>query len=233
MPAHGPSDPNTVATLYFTTHGIILNTRQPGDGQITEYAIDPRSLTNMFSVKDPPPPERKHSTGILLPSTVCITMTGDNKIIVDYREPQITGIWFSGNPQPLLVPLPGLLLIGKSTNGKHRSYSMYAVKERPTSMTCKLYEVPLIHANHGGMCWGNVQIEPEENPISLANAWAAFLGSAFNNHGVGGKSKRKKYKRDIRALLIDLDKRKAQKYPIDDLVEAGNTLENALAGRWM
>ena len=228
MPAHGPSDPNTVATLYFTTHGIILNTRQPGDGQITEYAIDPRSLTNMFSVKDPPPPERKHSTGILLPSTVCMTMAGDNKIIVDYREPQITGIWFSGNPQPLLVPLPGLLLIRK----RNSYYSMYAVKERPADMKCKLYEVPLVHATHGDMCWGNVQIEPEENPNSLANAWAAFLGSAFNNHGIEGKSKRKKYKQDIRALLIDLDKRKAKKYPISDLVEMRITLEDAVAGRY-
>ena len=231
MPAPGPSDPNTIATLYFTLHGIILNMRQPNDGRVTEYAIDPRSLTDLFSVQEPPPPARKHSTGILLPSTICMTMCGDATIIVDYREPQITGIWFAGNPQPLQVPMPGLLLIGKSTNGKHRSYSMYAVKERPTDMTCKLYEVPLVHASHGSMCWGNVQIEPEENPNSLANAWTAFLGSAFNNHGVEGKSKRRKYKKDIRALLIDLDKRKAQKYPIDDLVEAGVTLEDALARR--
>jgi hypothetical protein len=171
MPAPGPSDPNTVATLYFTMHGIILNTRQPNDGRVTEYAIDPRSLTDLFSVQEPPPPARKHSTGILLPSTICMTMCGDATIIVDYREPQITGIWFAGNPQPLQVPMPGLLLIGKSTNGKHRSYSMYAVKERPTDMTCKLYEVPLVHASHGSMCWGNVQIDPEENPNSLANAW--------------------------------------------------------------
>lgn len=233
MPAPGPSDPNLLATLSFTRTGIQLM-RRYCDGEVIEYAIDPKALTDLFSVQEPPPPPPTNNTDILLPSTVCIVMRGDSKTIVDYRAPQLTGIWFMGNPTPLRIPLPGLLLI-KTTDGDNSrtKYLMFAVKERPTSMDCDLYETPLVHTyQSGGICWGNVTIAPETSPNSLANAWAAFLGTPFSNHNVGRKSRRKKYANDIRALLIDLDKRKARRYPVNDLVRV-NTLKDVLTkGRY-
>ena len=230
MPAPGPSDPTLIATLSFTTTGIRL-CRRWHDGEIVEYAVDPKALTDLFSIKEPPPPPPTHNTDILLPSTVCVVMRGDAKTIVDYREPQITGIWFADNPQPLRIPLPGLLLIKKTLNDKSPgTYDMFAVKERPADMKCELYEVPLVHTTRGAMCWGNVTVPKEATANCLNNAWTAFLGTPFRNHGVDGKSKRKKYAKDIRALLINLDKRKAKKYPVSDLVRVC-TLEQALS-RW-
>lgn len=233
MPATGPSDPtNILATLTFTRTGIYLCKHLLG-GAMTEYAIDPQQLTDLFSVKEPPPPPPLNSTGIILPSTVCVVMRGAAKVIVDYRPPQMTGIWMDDNPQPLRIPLPGLLLINKQTRTTNK-YLMFAVKKRPITTNCDLYEPPLVHVGHGGLCWGNVTIPEEDSPNSLANAWNAFLGTPFTNHNVTGKSRRKKYANDIRALLIDLDKRKAKRYPVSDLVKI-DKLENHLninAGPW-
>lgn len=208
-------------SLNFYSFGVTLRRRE--GSQIAEYPIDPAQAAVALAAKV------TFNTGLLTGDTVYIHMEGVSKTVVEYRKPQKTGLFLDDADVPLRVPLPGLLMIRKASGDKAASYAVYAVKKRPDTLEIELFHAPLPNVfNSAAVCWGTVQRVSDEalSGASLTEDWDQLLGSSFGNHAISGKSRT--YKDDIRQKLIDLEAKKAKRYPTTDLISARKTLAQAI-----
>lgn len=198
-------------------------TKREGDAVI-EYPVDPSQIGNTLASN------MRFETGILGGNTILIRVDGGKKTIVEYRPPQMTGIYLEKSENPLRVPMPGLLMFrttGKNTTG----YLVFAVKDRPVTGDEPLFAAPLPNMYaHGSICWGTVirVSEAAMKGTTLDEDWTSLLGSPFNDHGVDQKSKA--FPKDIRKQLIAIETRKARTYPVKDLLPANKTLKSVLSG---
>lgn len=205
------AQPLIILTVY--QHAVTLHT--PGQ---TEYAIDPEQLHAVFQR------DATISTGLLMPDILAVTESGEQRTVVAYRPAQPTAIWLEGSDDPVVVPMPALVM--RRTTGQRADYKVLAVKERPTTEDAQLYLPPLPNVGRNGVCWGTVRRPSKEKSRSndLTPDWTAFLGSRFGNHDVGGKSRI--YRDDIRKALLAYAKRDA--WPTEDLVPAHQLTIKAL-----
>ena len=211
-------------SLNFYSFGVTLRRRE-GD-KITEHPIDPAQAAVALAAKV------TFNTGLLTGDTLYIHMEGVKKTVVEYRKPQMTGIFLDDNDVALRVPLPGLLMIRQTNGDKAPSYGVYAVKRRPKTLDVALFHAPLPNVfNSAAVCWGTVQRVSDTAlaGASLAEDWQQLLGSSFGNHAVSGKSH--SHKDDIRQKLIDLEAKGAKRYPTSDLIPARKTLAQVIGGR--
>ncbi len=207
--------------LSFYSFGVMLHKRD-GD-RVSEHPVDPAQVALALSAKV------RFDTGLLSDNTLLVRQEGVKKIVVEYRPPQKTGLYLDGSETALRVPLPGLLLIRVTAEDKNPQYGVYAVKKRPIKLDEPLFHAPLPNVfSSGNICWGTVQrvTDTALQSTTLAEDWAVLLGSRFNDHGVGGKSK--SHSSDIRQMLITLEKRKARAYPKSDLLPVKKTLAQVL-----
>lgn len=176
------------------------------------YAVNPEKVSKILSENHEPD---VFNTGLLNQDILQVFQKGDTSVVFSYRKPQITGIWIENHDNLLTVPMPGLVLARKSKNSGINYYAV-AVKRRPQPGS-KIYKAPLPNTqSSSGICWGSVNRPPVEQLANMNEDWIQFLGSAFNSHSVNSKSIR--FDDDIRDLLKHLDKKKAKKYPMKDLV---------------
>ncbi len=189
----------------------------------TEYPVDPAQVAVALASKI------TFSTGLLTGDTLYIHTEGVKKTVVEYRRPQMTGIYLDGTKSALRVPLPGLVMIRKTADNRNPNYTVYAVKHRPKSLDVDLFYAPLPNVfNSGSICWGTVQRVSDAglSGASLAEDWSQLLGSPFGDHACSGKSKA--FKDDVRKQLIALEARSAKRYPTSDLIPARRTLAQAV-----
>ena len=208
-------------TLAVYPFGIILH-RTLDDGGETEYAISPAQLAETLCG------QVRFETGLLTGNTLFIASEGAKKLVIEYRPPTKTALYLDGSETPLVVPLPGLIMARVTTGNDSPHYAVYAVKQRPERSDTPLFHPPLPNTGHGSVCWGSVK-RPSAAALAsnqLDEDWQLFLGSMFSSHSAAGKSKR--HPNDIRQQLIDLDKRKARKYPVSDLVPVKSTFGQLL-----
>ena len=192
----------------------------------TSYAVDPREVAELLASNLP---DIVFDTGIIPHEILRVWEQGKQRVVIAYRQPQLTGIWLEGESDALQIPLPGLI-IARATSNAYRSvqYSIIAATERPERDT-STYHCPLPNtAVHGsGICWGNVP-RPSEillRTLNLQEDWANFLGSHFGSHSVQNKSKSEN--QDIRKLLRKLNEDKVEEFPISELVDRDQTF-----GEW-
>ncbi len=194
------------------------------EGELTqEYPVDPAQIALALAAKV------TFDTGLLGGNTLLVRQDGVKKTIVEYRQPQKTGIFLDGSETALRVPLPGLVMIRVTTEGKAPQYGVYAVKRRPDSMDIPLFHAPIPNVfGSGAICWGTVQRVTDDalRGASLANDFAMLLGSPFGNHACSGKSR--SHPQDIRAKLVALEAQKAKRYPVSDLIPVKKTLAHLL-----
>lgn len=211
-------------SLNFYSFGVTLRKRE-GE-QVSEYPVDPAQVAVALASRV------TFNTGLLTGDTVYIHMEGVSKTIVEYRKPQMTGLFLDDAEVPLRVPLPGLVMIRKTNGDKAAAYAVYAVKQRPATLETALFHAPLPNVfNSGSICWGTVQRVSDEALVgaSLAEDWQQLLGSPFGNHAVSGKSRA--HEDDIRKKLIALEAKKARRYPASDLIPARKTLVQVIGER--
>ncbi|MCC6567522.1 MAG: hypothetical protein IT298_17330 [Chloroflexi bacterium] len=208
-------------TLSFYSFGLML---RRADGEtVTEYPVDPAQVAVALAAKV------SFDTGLLGGNTLLVRQDGVKKTVVEYRPPGKTGLFLDGSDTALRLPLPGLILIRTTAEGKTPQYAVYAVKRRPEARDTPLFHAPLPNVfGSGAICWGTVpRVDATaQRDSSLAADWTMLLGSVFGDHAVGGKSKREP--RDIRKLFIDLEARKARRYPTGDLIPVKKTLAQVL-----
>ena len=210
-------------SLNFYSFGVTLRKRE-GE-RLSEYPIDPAQAAVALAAKV------TFNTGLLTGDTVYIHMEGVSRTVVEYRKPQITGVFLEGSDGALRVPLPGLLLVRQTSGDRAASYTVFAVKKRPTTLEAELFHAPLPNVfSSGSVCWGTVQRVSDEAlaGASLAADWDQLLGSSFGDHAVSGKSK--SHRDDIRQKLIELEAKSAKRYPTGDLFSVRRTLAQVIRG---
>ncbi len=195
--------------------------RQTEQGE-TAYLVDADQVATTLAARV------RFAPGLLSPRTVTVIQEGTRKILVEYRRRQKTALLLDGQ-EPLVVPLPALLMVRVTTGDARPDYRVYAVKERPTTLTAPLFCAPLpnIHPD-GRICWGSV---PQVSPASLQGSvldedWSLLLGTLFTGHACQGKSQQ--FPDDIRLMYPALQTRKSRVYPKRDLVAANLTLNDVL-----
>jgi hypothetical protein len=207
--------------LSFYSYGVLLR-KQEGE-LVTEYPVDPAQIALALAAKV------TFDTGLLGGDTLLVRQNGVKRTVVDYRSPQKTGLFLDGSETALRVPLPGMILIRVTTDDKAPQYGVFAVKRRPENLDTPLFHAPIPNVfSSGSICWGTVpRVEDAAlRGSALADDWTMLLGSAFGDHAVGGKSKRQP--QDIRKLLIELEGKKATRYPTGDLLPVKKTLAQVL-----
>jgi hypothetical protein len=126
------------------------------------------------------------------------------------------------------VPMPPFVFVGNGT-----SYSIYAVKKRPSNLSRAqprgehdhLYHVPCPNVHtHGGICQGNTPF-PHCSPQNILTALTLFMeGSLFNADLSRGKCVSRP--EDVRELWAQLDGRK--RFPQSELVPTQLNLQGLL-----
>ncbi len=208
-------------SLDFYSYGVLLRKRE-GDA-LTEYAVDPAQVAVALAARV------TFDTGLLSGDTLLVRQEGVKKTVVEYRKAQHTGVYLDGSETALRVPLPGLVLIRTTSEERSPSYTVYAVKRRPVSLDTALFHAPLPNIFSGGsICWGSVSRVSDAalGGALLAEDWDILLGSSFGDHAVSGKSR--SHKDDIRQKLIELEAKKARRYPTADLIPARKTLAQVI-----
>jgi PRTRC genetic system protein B len=125
-------------------------------------------------------------------------------------------------PETLRVPLPGLMVIGQGPQ-----YTVLALTERPTTGREMLYKTPLpnVHDN-GAVCAGSVTF-PVASAATMSQAVALFFDSLFNADLSYGKLR----SGELLPFLRKLSKSRARKFPIDQLVPTGVTVNELISGK--
>lgn len=211
-------------TLDFYSYGMIMTKRA---GEVTTtYAVDPKQFIDSLHTRV------TFSTGLISTSCLGIRYGSNYEDVVEYRPPQLTGIWLDSITEPLRVPLPGLIMVRRTYNGARPDYHLYAVKRRPESTQDRLFNVPLsnVYDSHE-ICWGSVRKVSLEalQSTSLTEDWKALFGTSFGGHSAGRKSK--SFPLDVRQKLIELDQKKAKRYPVTDLVPTKFTVDHLLGNK--
>lgn len=207
-------------SLNFYSFGLTLR-KVEDDGTITEYPIDPEAAATALAAKI------TLTTGLLRGDTLYVKQEGADRIVVAYRKPQMTGLFLEGRVSALRVPLPGLVMLRRTQDNTRPHYTVYAVKQRPRTLTGPLYHSPLPNVyTSGNICWGSVAQAPALDATDLTADFGQLLGSAFGSHAVNRKSKA--HPGDVRELLRALDEGKKTRYPTSDLRRADTTLAKLL-----
>jgi len=206
--------------LCFYTFGAILKKKTPHGYQ--EYAVAPADIAAAMATTI------IFDTGVLSSDILCVRESGPTVKVVSYRKPQKTGIWLEGSDNPLRVALPGMLLLRTTTSGQSPKYQVFSVKKRPQSYDAQLFHPVLPNTSSSSICWGSVTL-PKGAQLQTNNMdadWATLLGSSFGTHSLAGKSK--KYRKDVRKMMIELEKRNARRWPVGDLLPINQTLDDVL-----
>ncbi len=209
-----------VLQLKFYEFGIVMH-RQTEQGE-TAYLVDADQVATTLAARV------CFAPGLLSSRTVTVIQEGTRKILVEYRRRQKTALLLAGQ-DPLVVPLPALLLLRVTVGDERPDYRIYAVKERPTTLDVSLFRAPLPNIYPDGrICWGSV---PQVSPASLQGSvldkdWSLLLGTLFTDHACTGKSQQ--FPGDIRTMYTALQTRRSRVYPNRDLVAANLTLNDVL-----
>lgn len=208
-------------TLKIYPFGVLMQRSTP-TGE-TSYLIDPAQLALQLAANI------RLETGLLSPNTIYVAQEGVQKIIVEHRPRKKTAIFLDHVETPLIVPLPDLLMLRRSSEKGLPEYRVYAVKERPTSLEAHLFHIPLPNVYEDGrICWGSVKKLQEENlsGASLEADWRAFLGTPFGSHSCSRKSR--SHPDDIRQKYIDMEQKKSRVYPKSDLLLTRRTIQEVI-----
>ena len=175
--------------------------------------ISPVDLAAAFANQDIVSP-------ILPPNTILWTRKDGVDRFVIYLPPAVPTLIAADTSerQPLAVPIPGLIWIAAGSTHK-----CYAVKQRPTRLTERLFMAPLANVNgdQGRVCWGNVR--PGKDPVK---AITQFFEADFSGHWANECSK--KYPDNVIDHWRELSQAEAADYPLDDLVKTKMKLGDVL-----
>jgi hypothetical protein len=141
-------------------------------------------------------------------------------------ESQI-GIYVPGRPwtvlfgeRQLTIPMSPLIFTGRGTH-----YTVYATKQRPRDVHCRLYHAPCPNVHlHGAICQGNAPF-PACTPETIMPSLSLFLeGSSFNGDLAQGKCQ--SHPDNVLALWEELVGKK--RFPKSELIPTGKFLSSLL-----
>lgn len=167
--------------------------------------------------------ELNFCTGLLPENTLWWKNTRSGPQFAFWVEPQVHKLALQIDPEKparrFNIPLPGLIFVCSPC----RPPWIFASKSKPTKETDMLYKAPLLNVfDNGRSCPGS-----NKYPERVQDIVQGFFLSFFSNTAdLGNRSK--KYPKSILDMWESLEKNKASKYPLEDLVEHC-TVKDAMA----
>ncbi|MBN2389915.1 MAG: hypothetical protein JXR84_04285 [Anaerolineae bacterium] len=142
-----------------------------------------------------------------------------------YLAPQV---WRVQLTQGVLLrtPLPGMVFVGCGSR-----YRLFAVKQRPSNGTERLFRAPVPNVfDNGEICKGTVPFKTSSVQTIREMMRLFFEDSVFNNHlAVGKIGGEKRHLDDVRELWKDLSQAEATEFPTDELIKTVLRLEDLWA----
>ena len=130
--------------------------------------------------------------------------------MLQFHEPAVRRVWLPGGRRQIKTPMPALVFFGIGN-----AYYVWAMKGGKFDPKATLWNAPCANVNDLGLiCWGQ-NLHPDVSTGCLGRLWETFWDAPFSDSSRRGKSLR--FPEDASARLADLAKRKAQKYPEDDM----------------
>jgi hypothetical protein len=189
---------------------FIVLSKVGSNGKVTEeYLVHPAELTAALSGIN-------LSSGLLPQNCLFWSRQEGFLRIGIYIPPQVHLVTMRGEVEAWRIPLPGLIMIGHNLN-----YSLWAVKEPPVDPRIPIYMAPCPNVHPQGICQGNAPFPPA-SPATMWQAMDVFFGSKFNRDLSDGKSRQ--HPNSVVETWQELNKVRAEEYPLDDLVATNLTL---------
>jgi hypothetical protein len=130
---------------------------------------------------------------------------------------QVTLVNLRPEPFVIEIPAPRTVLLGVG-----RTYWLWAVKSKIFEADADAFHAPFPNVyGDGKVCWGDTQ-PPEADAGKSRKIWELFFSTAFNDHLANGKSTTENS--DVRRVLVRLAEEGKKKYPEEDLVRHGFTV---------
>lgn len=203
------------ARLELFDESIVL-TRYENGAAVSAYEVSPDALATAFS-------GLPVITGVLPDDCLFYAGAGSVVRLGIYLAPQTRALEVDAKDMPTLtIPLPGMVFVG---NG--RTYQVFAVKQRPTEGSERLFHAPLPNVyDDGRICCGTVNF-PVCSGKTIHEAARLFFASAFNNDLSGGKCRSQPD--NVLALWKTLAAQGANEFPPDELKKTSLKLEELYA----
>ncbi len=199
--------------LCFYDHLITL-TRYQGQ-KISTYPISGHDIATALS-KLP----LASGSGLLPPNTLAWSRSRGQEQLVIYmpaRRYQVT-VQRAGKTHTYHIPFPAAIF-----SGHRHSYSIWAVKKRPSTLDAPLYHFPSPNVySSGSICSGNVPF-PTCSCQTIQTAFNQFISSQFNGHLSGGKAKSHTHILDLWQLLNG-----RSRFPLAQLLPANQALSSMI-----
>lgn len=195
----------------------IYLTRYDEGRAVSCYEVAPEGLSQAFSGVPV-------STGLMPKRTLFYSLSGGEARIGVYLPGGVRELAIAGEAGRIRVPLPPLVFVGQGMR-----YAVYAVKQRPSEASERLFHAPLPNViSDGRICHGNV-VFPTCSRGTVYAAVEAFLGSEFNGHLAGGKSI--EAPENVLEWWRRLAREEQARYPLGDLIRSGLKLGDVMGGR--
>jgi hypothetical protein len=206
------------AALYFYTGQYVLKTREKETGGERVRYLSPADVRSAFTGE-------RLDTGWIPASIVRCGSTVAGPFAVAYfpaSRHTIGLLGDDGSLVPITVPVPPLVVFGRG------SYWIWAVTTPAFDPKARLYHAPFPNVfGEGRICFG-ANNPPRPSYDALGAARDLFLNTPFNGNEAGHRSKA--HPEDVRVMLGELARCRAEKYPYADLVptDAGRTVTAAI-----
>ena len=184
-------------------------------GAVTSHAVAAEDVAASFT-------QVKLSSGLLPKDAIFWKQQAQTMTLGIYVPARRWRVHLSlgGEAQQLQLPMPPHLFVGHG-----QSYSIYAVKKRPTNPFDPLFHLPAPNVgSSGSICQGNTPF-PTCSADTIHKALKLFWEqSLFNSHLAGKKSV--SHSGDVRQLWQELAERK--RFPLRELVSMNKRIQSLL-----
>lgn len=192
---------------------ILLARRERASGAWRQYPVAADAVAQALS-------NQPLTSGLLPPNTLAAGSVHGRPFLAAYIAPGTHTL--RTERRDYRIPMPPLVWAGCGDD-----YRVWALGPAgatfPMVGSQPLYAAPMPNTYaSGAICWGSTDPRPQASAAGLGRAWIVFLGSYFNSHVQGGKSK--SYPQSILALWDLLSERVEEPYPLEDLEATSHTL---------
>lgn len=180
------------------------------DGATVQKVIAPGSVRQAFAAEP-------IDTGWLPPGINRWGSGPKGLWMLRWHPPQIHSVFLPDRKRSQPVPMPSLVFFAQGSK-----YYLWAMKGDKFDPKARLFNAPCANVSGLGLiCWGQ-NPHPDVATGCFDRQWSVFWEAPFNNNWSNGKSV--KHTKNVNALLGELARAKAKRYPQEDLTPLAHRL---------
>jgi len=206
------SPPDALGALYFLPGQYLFKRIEAG--RESAKALSSEQIARAFR-------EFQTDTGWITRKVLRYREEPEGNFLLSFEPAAVRTIFVENNGEvvEITIPLPTLILFG------HRNdFYLWAAKSKKPDAKSKLSLAPLPNVGgnlSGKICFGSNKV-PEARVETLDEVWHLVFNTPFNSDLSSQKCKSEP--EDVRKLLFALEKEKAKRFPISELLETNATI---------